>query len=145
MRSNLGTTSVLINLFLLTTRENKLAIPGKHGRFHNMLVSKFSNLTTIDSIPQFDLQVKYKERNAREVHMKFECTVKSAEAVTARILFEFNLADQTAPLCPVNVPIQSPVFPFRSIGFLSLKPSTRSAKNRRQRSALIGAMHCSQT
>ena len=35
--------------------------------------------------------------------------VKSAEAVNALVALGFIVADQTAPLCPIKVPIQSPV------------------------------------
>ena len=46
-------------------------------------------------------------------------TEKSAEAVAAFVAGKFSFADHTAPLWPANVPIQSPVSPLRSIGFLS--------------------------
>jgi len=45
--------------------------------------------------------------------------VKSAEAVTALEASLLNLALHTAPLWPMNVPIQSPVGPSRSIGLQS--------------------------
>ena len=45
--------------------------------------------------------------------------VKSPEAVAASKHVELHLALQTAPLCPANEPIQSPVVAFRSIGVLS--------------------------
>jgi len=41
--------------------------------------------------------------------------VKSADPVRARLRVWLSLADHTAPLCPLNVPIQSPVLPTRSI------------------------------
>jgi len=45
--------------------------------------------------------------------------LKSPEPVRANVASLFNLALQTAPLCPLKVPIQSPVFPFRNMGSLS--------------------------
>jgi hypothetical protein len=47
--------------------------------------------------------------------------LKSAEAVAAWSAGVSRHAAQTAPLCPSNVPIQSPVSPFRNIGFPSAK------------------------
>lgn len=45
--------------------------------------------------------------------------LKSPDPVRAKVASLFSLALQTAPLCPLNVPIQSPVSPLRSIGSLS--------------------------
>ena len=47
--------------------------------------------------------------------------VKSAEPVTARSPNSEIREHQIAPLWPRNVPIQSPVTPFRSIGFPSIR------------------------
>ena len=44
---------------------------------------------------------------------------KSAEAVAARKALVSKQQLHTAPLCPSNVPIQSPVSPFLSIGLES--------------------------
>lgn len=44
---------------------------------------------------------------------------KSAAPVAARKAGLSSFADHTAPLCPSNVPTQSPVSPRRSIGLLS--------------------------
>ena len=46
--------------------------------------------------------------------------VKSADPVAARVAGAFRQALHTAPLCPSNVPIQSPVVPLRSMGLPSL-------------------------
>jgi hypothetical protein len=45
---------------------------------------------------------------------------KSALAVAPCVAGAFSVAPHTHPLCPSNVPIQSPVSPFRSIGWPSL-------------------------
>ena len=45
--------------------------------------------------------------------------VKSAAPVAALVAPLLRQAPQTAPLCPSNVPIQSPVSPWRSIGLPS--------------------------
>jgi hypothetical protein len=45
---------------------------------------------------------------------------KSAEAVAARKALASKQQLQTAPLCPSNVPIQSPVSPFLNIGLASI-------------------------
>jgi hypothetical protein len=45
---------------------------------------------------------------------------KSAEPVAAMAASDDSLEDQTAPLCPIKVPIQSPVMPSRSMGLLSV-------------------------
>ena len=45
--------------------------------------------------------------------------VKSAAPVAALLASLLRLAPHTAPLWPSNVPIQSPVSPWRSIGFPS--------------------------
>ena len=45
----------------------------------------------------------------------------------------FNFADHTAPLCPSKVPIQSPVSPSRSIGFLSAPATPHDALHRQTR------------
>lgn len=48
-------------------------------------------------------------------------TVKSPLAVAAKVrVCASTLADQTAPLCPTNDPIQSPVSPFLTCGNLSI-------------------------
>ena len=44
---------------------------------------------------------------------------KSAAPVAARVASLFKVAPHTAPLWPSNVPIQSPVSPWRIIGFPS--------------------------
>jgi hypothetical protein len=44
---------------------------------------------------------------------------KSAEAEAAILLSGLCLACQVAPLCPIKVPIQSPVRPCRRIGLPS--------------------------
>ena len=44
---------------------------------------------------------------------------KSAAPVAAFVASLLRVAPQTAPLCPSNVPIQSPVSPCRSIGLPS--------------------------
>jgi len=49
--------------------------------------------------------------------------VKSAAPVAAWVASLFNVAAQTAPLWPSNVPIQSPVSPCRSIGLPSTSKS----------------------
>lgn len=47
--------------------------------------------------------------------------VKSPDAVAASVVVSGStLIDQTAPLCPMNVPIQSPVSPFLICGSLSV-------------------------
>lgn len=56
-------------------------------------------------------------------HQSF--AVKSPDAVAARVrLRGSTFADQTAPLCPWKLPIQSPVSPFRIWGVLSAAPFT---------------------
>ena len=50
---------------------------------------------------------------------------KSAEPVAASSAELSSFADQTAPLCPAYVPIQSPLSPRRSIGSLSWQPEMR--------------------
>ena len=50
--------------------------------------------------------------------------VKSALPDAARDASGLSLVDHTAPLCPTNVPIQSPVH-SRSIGFPSLQLEMR--------------------
>lgn len=47
--------------------------------------------------------------------------VKSAAPVAASVASCFNVALQTAPLCPSKVPIQSPVSPFRNMGLPSVQ------------------------
>jgi len=51
--------------------------------------------------------------------------VKSAAPVAASVAFSSSRAAHTAPLCPANVPIQSPVSPRRSMGHLSWHAETR--------------------
>ena len=51
--------------------------------------------------------------------------VKSAAPVAANVASLFKVAAQTAPLCPKNVPIQSPVSPWRNIGFPSIVQPNR--------------------
>ena len=51
--------------------------------------------------------------------------VKSAAPVAAFVASPVKVALQTAPLCPSNVPIQSPVSPCRNIGL----PSTETTHN----------------
>lgn len=51
--------------------------------------------------------------------------VKSAAPVAAFVASPVKVALQTAPLCPSNVPIQSPVSPCRNIGL----PSTEITNN----------------
>jgi hypothetical protein len=53
---------------------------------------------------------------------------KSAEAVAARKALASKQQLQTAPLCPSNVPIQSPVSPFLSIGLASINISNHISK-----------------
>lgn len=57
----------------------------------------------------------------RVSHLCCTYAVKSAAAVAALVASLFNVAPQTAPLWPKNVPIQSPVSPCRSIGLPSRK------------------------
>ena len=45
---------------------------------------------------------------------------KSAAPVAALVASLFNVAPHTAPLWPLNVPIQSPVSPCRSMGLPSV-------------------------
>jgi hypothetical protein len=52
--------------------------------------------------------------------------LKSAAPVTACVAGTFNEADQTAPLWPSKVPIQSPLSPSRIIGL----PSAGAAQKR---------------
>lgn len=54
---------------------------------------------------------------------------KSAEAVAARKALASKQQLQTAPLCPSNVPIQSPVSPFLSIGLASIHTNSITTKN----------------
>ena len=49
----------------------------------------------------------------------FTHAVKSAAPVAALLASLLRLAPHTAPLWPSKVPIQSPVSPWRSIGFPS--------------------------
>ena len=51
--------------------------------------------------------------------------LKSALAVAQCVAGTFKVASQHAPLCPSNVPIQSPVVASLSIGFPSLLEETR--------------------
>lgn len=51
----------------------------------------------------------------------FTYAEKSAAAVAALVASLFKVAPQTAPLWPKNVPIQSPVSPWRNIGLPSAK------------------------
>lgn len=51
--------------------------------------------------------------------------VKSAAAVAALVASVLRVAPQTAPLWPRNVPIQSPVSPWRNMGL----PSTTQSAN----------------
>mmetsp|Transcript_27313 Transcript_27313/g.76729 ORF Transcript_27313/g.76729 Transcript_27313/m.76729 type:complete len:249 (+) Transcript_27313:302-1048(+) len=50
---------------------------------------------------------------------------KSALPVAHCVAVRFSFADHTAPLCPSNVPIQSPVDADRSMGSLSTQPDTK--------------------
>lgn len=60
------------------------------------------------------------ERMIKEIYAE-----KSADAVAASVASEERRACQHAPLWPMNVPIQSPVTPSRSIGLLSLQADMR--------------------
>ena len=54
------------------------------------------------------------------VKVSHTLALKSALPVAASVASEESLALQIAPLCPMKVPIQSPVRPSRSMGLLSL-------------------------
>ena len=57
--------------------------------------------------------------NQQKSDKKFAYAVKSAEPDAARKALVSRQQLHTAPLCPSNVPIQSPVSPFLSIGLES--------------------------
>lgn len=61
------------------------------------------------------------QRTVKVAISGYTYAVKSAAAVAALVASLFNVAPQTAPLWPKNVPIQSPVSPWRSIGLPSKK------------------------
>jgi len=61
---------------------------------------------------------------AREIINSY--AVKSAEPVAARKALVSKQQLHTAPLCPSNVPIQSPVSPFLSIGLESESQSRKT-------------------
>ena len=52
-------------------------------------------------------------------HFQITYALKSAAPVAARVASLLSVALQTAPLCPSNVPTQSPVSPWRSMGLPS--------------------------
>ena len=54
---------------------------------------------------------------------------KSAAPVAALVASLFSVAPHTAPLCPSNVPIQSPVSPCLSIGLPSENQNDYDGKN----------------
>mmetsp|Transcript_14914 Transcript_14914/g.28966 ORF Transcript_14914/g.28966 Transcript_14914/m.28966 type:complete len:204 (+) Transcript_14914:1427-2038(+) len=66
---------------------------------------------------------------------------KSPPPVATRLASELKAALHTAPLCPSKVPIQSPLSPQRSIGFLSWQPLTKkvpSSVSRLKRTSTTG-------
>lgn len=59
------------------------------------------------------------QQGANNLQVSQAYQLKSAEAVAALLMSGLSLACQTAPLCPIKVPIQSPVWPWRNMGLPS--------------------------
>lgn len=82
------------------------------------------SLDNIDNPPHTPPQKKHRLKTL------FPYAEKSAAAVAAFVASLFKVAPQTAPLWPKNVPIQSPVSPWRSIGLPSAREERREKELR---------------
>lgn len=98
---------------------------GESGRYRSKIRSLFSSPPVTIRVPS-GLKSAVRtmcwcenEYNSRPVHASHTLAVKSAEPVTARWAPRVSRALHTAPLWPLNVPIQSPVWPSLSIGLPS--------------------------